>query len=134
MIKLKDQFFWFKLKDQLFWFQNKEQILFFFFYRIFFYLPRNSLKLLLYSFLMSSFINNQIRCKKYILIFTFIFMFLTLHLFFYFYSSKSFTNSSPPLHISETSFLSIFLSYAVGILASILLFFCIRRCPIRLLS
>ncbi|CAB4490183.1 unnamed protein product [Rhizophagus irregularis] len=50
-------------------------------------------------------------------------MFLTLHLFFYFYSSKSFTNSSPPLHISETSFLSIFLSSAVGILASILLFF-----------
>ena len=51
-------------------------------------------------------------------------MFLTLHLFFYFYFSKSsFTNSSPPLHISEVSILSIFLSSAMGLVVSILLFF-----------
>uniref|UniRef100_U9UFP3 ATPase AAA-type core domain-containing protein n=2 Tax=Rhizophagus irregularis TaxID=588596 RepID=U9UFP3_RHIID len=72
---------------------------------------------------MSSFINNRVRCKKYILISTFIFMFLMLHLFFYFYFWKSFTISSPPLRISKTSIWSIILSNGVAFVVSILLFF-----------
>ncbi|RIA89997.1 hypothetical protein C1645_738186 [Glomus cerebriforme] len=58
--------------------------------------------------------------KIYINIYVYIYASDVAH-FFYFYFSKSFTNFSPPLHISSEA--SIFIPAVVGLLVSILIFF-----------